>query len=200
MRALHRWVMLPVAIILVYLAVTGLAIQAIDIVALQSPGAKWSQEIASIREGPEGPPFFTGMTPPMPSAGDLTLAQLPAQMTAGIEAARAAAPGAGILSLELRELAGTPQAVVTVAGSPPRTFVVDTMTGTLAPAELENNARSLHDTVKAWHRGNIVGAAGVWINALTGVALLVLCLTGAILYFRMLEQRRKLGRRGLLWK
>jgi hypothetical protein len=102
--------------------------------------------------------------------------------------------------VELREIDGTPQAVVTLAGSQPRTLVINTSNGALAPAEVENNARSLHDTVKAWHRGNIIGAAGVWINAVTGTALLALCITGIVLYFRMLAQRRKVGRNGLLWK
>jgi uncharacterized iron-regulated membrane protein len=200
MRTVHRWIMLPFVIVLAYLAVTGLGMQGIDILALLMPGAGWSQEIASIREGPEGPPFFTGMAPPTRAANDLPVPALATQLSAGIAAARAAAPEAAITSVELRELDGTPQAVVTLAGTRRRTLLIDTGTGAVSPPEAENNARSLHDSVKAWHRGNIIGTAGIWINALTGVALLVLCVTGVVLYFRMLAQRKKIGRTGLLWK
>jgi uncharacterized iron-regulated membrane protein len=200
MRTIHRWVMLPVAIILAYLAITGIAIQGIDILALKFPGANSAQEIASIREGPEGPPFFTGMTPPALTASDLVVSKLATQLAAGLDAARAAAPDAGITSVELRQFNGVAQAVVTLGGAQPRTLVINTGTGSFAAADIENNARSLHDTVKAWHRGNIIGAAGVWINAITGACLLTLCFTGGVLYFRMLGQRRKTGRRGFLWK
>jgi uncharacterized iron-regulated membrane protein len=57
----------------------------------------------------------------------------------------------------------------------------------------------LHNLLKQLHTGSIIGLSGQWLDLLTGFAFMVLAITGILMYFSLLKQRRKLGRRGLFW-
>jgi uncharacterized iron-regulated membrane protein len=57
----------------------------------------------------------------------------------------------------------------------------------------------LHNLLKELHTGAIIGLSGQWLDLLTGLAFIVLAVTGILMYFKLLAQRRKLGRRGLFW-
>lgn len=58
----------------------------------------------------------------------------------------------------------------------------------------------LHNLLKELHTGSIIGLSGQWLDLLTGIAFVVLTVTGIVMYFSLLRQRRKIGRRGLFWK
>jgi uncharacterized iron-regulated membrane protein len=58
----------------------------------------------------------------------------------------------------------------------------------------------LHNLLKELHTGSIIGLSGQWLDLLTGFSFIVLSITGIVMYFSLLKQRRKLGRRGLFWK
>lgn len=57
----------------------------------------------------------------------------------------------------------------------------------------------VHNLLKELHTGSIIGLSGQWLDLLTGFAFIVLAVTGIVMYFNLLAQRRKLGRRGLFW-
>jgi len=57
----------------------------------------------------------------------------------------------------------------------------------------------LHNLLKELHTGSIIGLSGQWLDLLTGLSFIVLAVTGIVMYFNLLAQRRKLGRRGLFW-
>jgi uncharacterized iron-regulated membrane protein len=57
----------------------------------------------------------------------------------------------------------------------------------------------LHNLLKQLHTGSIIGLGGQWLDLLTGFAFIVLAVTGIVMYFSLLTQRRKLGRRRLFW-
>jgi len=55
------------------------------------------------------------------------------------------------------------------------------------------------NTLKAWHRGNIIGMPGQVLGLLVGLSLIVLVVTGVVLYFKLWVARRKAGRAGFFW-
>jgi uncharacterized iron-regulated membrane protein len=58
----------------------------------------------------------------------------------------------------------------------------------------------LHNLLKELHTGSIIGLSGQWLDLLTGLCFIVLTITGIVMYFSLLKQRRRIGRRGLFWK
>jgi hypothetical protein len=58
---------------------------------------------------------------------------------------------------------------------------------------------SKRNNLKAWHRGNIIGLPGQVVGLLVGLSLIVLVVTGVVLYFKLWAARRKAGRPGFFW-
>ena len=64
---------------------------------------------------------------------------------------------------------------------------------------------SARQTLKQWHRFwgpdfiSVRDKPGVYIEFLVGLAFLTFIVTGLVMYFRLLKQRRKLGRNQLFW-
>jgi uncharacterized iron-regulated membrane protein len=52
---------------------------------------------------------------------------------------------------------------------------------------------------KAWHRLNAIGDQNVWLNALVGIGLFVMIVTGLVLYFQLLLARRRAGLNAIFW-
>src|SRR5271156_5745431 len=48
----------------------------------------------------------------------------------------------------------------------------------------------LHNLLKELHTGSIIGLSGQWLDLLTGFAFVVLAVTGIMMYFSLLAQRR----------
>lgn len=84
-----------------------------------------------------------------------------------------------------------------LGGSPATAVPVPASGGSL----LANTALRLriHNLLKELHTGSIIGLSGQWLDLLTGFAFIVLAVTGIVMYFNLLAQRRRLGRRGLFW-
>jgi uncharacterized iron-regulated membrane protein len=55
-------------------------------------------------------------------------------------------------------------------------------------------------TAKQIHRGDIIGLSGRWIDLLSGLALLYLVLSGAVLYYQLWSNRRRKGKGALFWR
>ena len=62
MRRLHRWTMTVVALLLVYVATTGILIQLTDMKALYAHAPATDPNMQSIREGIMGPPGVAVIT------------------------------------------------------------------------------------------------------------------------------------------
>ena len=58
----------------------------------------------------------------------------------------------------------------------------------------------LHNLLKRLHTGEIVGLSGQFLDVATGVAFMVLSVTGIVMYFQMLLQRRDRGRPEWFWR
>jgi uncharacterized iron-regulated membrane protein len=209
MRTLHRWTMLVAAVLLVYVATTGITIQLIDMKSLYLHAPASDPNMQSIREGIMGPPGFAVI-----STEDYTAARLPAgvdpmKLLATVQtAARLAAPSETFSWVELRMDGTTPVGIVVTGGSSARRFEFNALTGEAigvpqiesAYAIFSRGPPSAHDTLKGFHRGDVIGKAGGWLSLLTGSALVVMVVSGLSVYFKMLAARSKGGRAAWFWR
>ena len=51
-----------------------------------------------------------------------------------------------------------------------------------------------------WHSGKAIGPVGVLLVFVSGIALVVLSVTGGIVYYDMWRRRKSAGKTGLFWK
>jgi len=202
-RTLHRWIMTVAAAFLLYMAVSGLLLQGDDLLALLHPGARSAPELKSIKEFAAGPPYFSVLSNVDEAAPPLAEAALPQMLRSGFATAERLAGDAPITAVELRTVGTRHQAVVTFgAAEQPQLAVIDADSGALiarGSALPPPEAESSHDAIKFWHRGNVLGLTGVWLNLLTGLSLAILAFSGVYLYLDMHARRRKLGTHGIFW-
>ena len=117
------------------------------------------------------------------------------------------APGAPIKIIRLRYFAGMPQGVVVYGGpDDTRQMAIDTATGGVAllsgpgyPPTGQPYGWQTDQILKRIHRGDFFGMTGRWFSLLTGLSLLFLSVSGAVMYLDMWRRRRKAGRSGLFW-
>jgi len=206
MRHLHRWTMTVAALFFIYVAITGVTIQLIDMGAIYSNAPAADPNMQSIREGIMGPPGFA-----LISTADYTALPLPtdADVHKMLETVRVAAretvPTEPFKWVELRMDGSAPVGIVSFAGVRPRQLKINAMTGTVigpvpdAPL-FERGPPSAHDFIKNLHRGNVVGPVGAWIDFLVGLALLFMVISGLSVYFKMLGPRVAAGRKDWFWR
>jgi hypothetical protein len=209
MRSLHRWTMTLAALLLLYVATTGILIQLTDMSALYAHAPANDPDMQSIREGIMGPPGFALIT-----TADYSAKRLPAgndlgAMLATVQtAARAAVPTEKFKWVELRMMGETPVGIVLVAGPDPRRLTFNALTGDAiggaipeSPfAAFSRGPPSTHDLFKGFHRGDVIGKAGAWISLLVALALMTMVGSGLTVYFKMLASRRESGRRAWFWR
>lgn len=56
-----------------------------------------------------------------------------------------------------------------------------------------------HQLAKQIHRGDFIGLSGRWMDLIAGVSIVLLSLSGAVMYFDLWNRRRRTGRRALVW-
>jgi hypothetical protein len=209
MRTLHRWTMVLASLFLLYVAVTGMAIQIVDLKSLLGHAPASDPNMQSIREGVMGPPGFTVIMPEDYTAAALPpVADAPKLLATVQAAARLVAPEEPFKWIELRMQGSIPVGVVSVAGTNARQLEFNALTGAAmgAPVVVSpfamfiRNAPSTHDFLKALHRGDVIGQTGAWFSLFTGIALFIMVISGLVMYFKLLAARSRAGRTGLFWK
>jgi uncharacterized iron-regulated membrane protein len=209
MRRLHRWTMALVALLLVYVATTGILIQLTDMKALYAHAPATDPDMQAIREGIMGPPGVAVITTTDYSANRLPGgSDLGALLETVQSAARAAIPIEKFKWVELRMMGGTPVGIVLVAGPNPRRLTFNALTGEaigeVTPespfAAFSRGPPSTHDLFKGFHRGDVIGKLGAWLSLLVALALMIMVVSGLALYFKMLLLRRESGRAALFWR
>lgn len=58
----------------------------------------------------------------------------------------------------------------------------------------------LHNTLQNIHAGYFMGTGGRILSILMAVGLLVLSITGIVMYLQMYKMRKKVNRHGWIWK
>ncbi len=202
MRSVHRIITIFVVIFTLYLGVTGTLIQLVDLRTLFTHAPAEDPNMASIREGINGPGSFQVI-----ANADYTGAVLPADLNLEttldkvLESARAAQGDVPLAYLELRMADGKPVGQVKANNQVLR---FDAITGdSLGPVVVPHEPQmpdSQRNTVKHLHRMTAIGDWTLWINVVVGVSLCVMLVTGLVMYVQLLSARARSKRSGLFWQ
>ncbi len=189
-RTLHRAVAVIAATFLVVIALSGI------VLATSSVGVA----INTVMQGGKRPGLTVDVSAPLMDA------ELPAMLHSTLSAYHSASPGTPVKALRLRYFAGMPQGVIVTGGEITRQLVYNTATsrsaGLSGPGYPETGMPfgwQVTQLAKKIHRGDFIGLSGRWMSLLTGLSLLYLSISGAVIYFELWNRRRQKGRRELFW-
>ena len=220
MRTVHRVLSLIAVVLLLYVGVTGTLIQLLDLTAIVTGKPESDPTMQSMNEGKFGNNIYSAVT-----LADWHGAALPGNIdvakgyATALAAFHRAKPDVVPAFVELRMIDG--RAVGQVAwpdphgtpdprrrGVPLSALAFDAVTG--APSRTTDlrgafPGPSWRQSLKQWHRCWGPGffgtrdTPGVYIEVVTGIGMWVLIITGLVMYFRLLKQRRKIKRPQLFW-
>ena len=184
MKNIHRWVGAIAALLLAFIALAGVAIQAEQMLNKEPrpPDAK--------------PP--TQAAKETVSKNAFTDQRIGEYLARALAAAHLASPGSPVLDIELRKRGESALARVTVASPEPQRLSFDADSG--EAAKPPPGPRDLRLTLIRLHRGDWFGVTGTVISVLCGVALTTIAFTGLWVYVQMFRRRLQLGRYGVFWK
>ncbi|HUO23393.1 MAG TPA: PepSY-associated TM helix domain-containing protein [Caulobacteraceae bacterium] len=189
-RTLHRGVATVAGIFLVVVVLSG------TFEAINSGGSAMYTIVHGGRPG-----LKADVSSPLTDAG------LPPMLHTTLTAFNAVKPNTAIKVLRLRYFAGMPQGIV-VAGGPDDTqqWAFNAATGGVAPLAAASYPPSgqtfgwqWDQIMKGIHRGDFIGLSGRMMSLLSGLSLIFLSASGAVMYVDLWAKRRKLGRNGLFW-
>ena len=202
MRPIHRIVGTIIMLFTLYIGVTGLMIQSVDLKAILSHAAATDPEMQAIRESIDGTDNFSVIAPTDYAAPALPVGfDFKAAMSTVLKSAHESTGGDTQLKyLELRMQNGKPVGLVQ-AGD--KTVRVDPANGTILPnppaRPRGGRPASMHQTFKSWHRASILSDKWEFLNALIGIGLFTMIVTGLLLYFQLLRARQRAGLNQVIW-
>src|SRR5437764_878196 len=163
MRKWHRWIALPAALLLLSVGITGVILQ-----FQQFFGAEEAEreKLATVTSS------YTLDTPSSDLAAKLERARV---------SVRAKVPDARLEAVEMQLKGDHPTVTLHVVGTNPRKFVVNANTGAIETDERDER----ESFILRLHTGEVFGDGGVVLGMFWGTALVVLVITGAILYWQM---------------
>jgi uncharacterized iron-regulated membrane protein len=175
-RTIHRWVSLPIAIIMLIVAISGIYLQFEEFGEGGGEGNRAQQAKSALPADAE--------------AADM--------LTKAIAAARAAKPELAAQRIELNFQRG--EAKVTIAeaggrGAPSVEYNAKTGEAIFK----DRPPPSLRGIMIGLHTGKTVGMTGLILVMLSGIILTVLSVTGLVVYYDMWRRRRAAGKGGLFW-
>lgn len=195
--AVHRALGLCAGALLLYVGVTGVVVQSVDLAAILRQAPATDPDMIAIRESLNGPGNYAVIAAP-----DYAAAALPADTDIPAAFARAAAHAtAPPRWIEMRMVNGHPVVQAMVEGAVRR---FDPANGQPLPdpptiAAPDGPSPSAHLAAKRWHRLWALGDGLLWIDALGGVALGMLVCFGLAMWWRLWRARLRMGRRALWW-
>ena len=204
LRGWHRIVSIVVVAVTLYLGLTGTLIELIDWRTIVTAPPPTDANLRAMREDFTGPSNFL-----VEQAEDYTAAKLPADdrleglLGTVVSGARHAVGSAPFRYVELRVVDGRPLGQVKTQGNELR---FDATTGAamgkvpMSPIdERKGPPESQRNTVKHLHRMTTFGDWALWINVCVGTGLMVLLVTGLIVYIKAYAARLKMGRVNPFW-
>lgn len=176
MRKIHRWLSTCAIFFLLFVAATGVILQ-----------------IQKISGGDEDDPDNIHVSDALATTTPPTLYS--AMLDRTLARARERAPGKPIVSITLR-MGEQPQGIVVLAGDPGRKITVAARNGQV----LTDESYEAESLIMRIHDGEIFGDTGVVLGVLWGSALVILCITGFVVYFDLYRRRAKLrGKWQIFW-
>lgn len=206
MRKIHRILAIFAIFFGLYMSVSGILLQSIDLKTILSHAPASDANLRAIREGRDGPANFQVATD-----ADFTAQALPAAfdydraLATVMPAARRELAGADARFVEFRMVDGRPVGQVSSNGKVLRIdasdgrVLIGADTAAPPPAAVAGNRPALRNTVKNFHRMLAYGDIGQILFVVFAIGMCVMLATGLILYFRMLAMRRRMHRRALFW-
>ena len=213
MRPIHRIIGTLILVFTLYFGVTGSIVQLVDLRTIASQAAPTDPDMMAIRESLDGPPNYGVIQPAdyaetaLPEGYDFNSA-----LSTTLKSARSfVGAGVPLRYLELRVNDGKAVGLVQwgdpaiggPGGRPANIIRFDPATGATLPNPLPTSRRDAQQSVrgkaKAWHRLNAIGDQNVWLNALVGMCLFVMIVTGLALYVQLLRARRRAGLKPIFW-
>ncbi len=180
MRKIHRWVGLPAAIFLVVTSITGVWLECVKFFGAEEGERERIRDMVS----------------------PVTAATVGGDFAAGFEKGRiTAASRGGSQPLEkmLWQLKGETPAITFFFGPEGqragRRIVVNARTG----AMLNEEPYDEDSFILKLHSGEALGDGGMVVGMLWGVALLVLTVSGTVIYFKMKPRKPQTGLRRVFW-
>jgi uncharacterized iron-regulated membrane protein len=199
-RPVHRIIGSIIFLFALYLAVTGSVIQIVDLRALLTHAPGTDKEMIQIHEGLNGPTNYVVIQPTDYVATPLSAnLDLNSALATVLHAARAAkGDSVPFKFVDLRVADGKPIGIVR-AGD--QNLFVNAATGAVLPTPPRAAApeKSIHLTFKLLH---VLRGTSNWITLLhivTGTGLFIMTITGLVLYFQMLNARRRANLKGFFW-
>ena len=173
-RKWHRWVSLPLILVLALAIVTGIALQV--------------EELDHI--GGDGRVTPTVSTLPKDAV-------VLAELERALVAARQANPNFAAQRIELNYAEDKPVAKFLITPRGGASVEVD-LASSIAQAKAAPPA-SFHGFIIRLHTGQYFGATGIILVMAAGLALLFLAVSGGLLYFQMWRNRRSRGKSLIFW-
>lgn len=198
LMAWHRLIALATLPLLLYVVVTGLGIEAADIVALTRHAPATAPDMLMMRQHIYGPPNYAVVSAPDYAAPALpkTL-DMAAALARTVALGRQAAPGATLRLAELRWADNRVAGHVQMDG---QHMLFDLASGRrlsdslLPPPEPPRGFPSTRSNFKFFHRFNYLGQMATALDGIAGIAFALMMLTGLRHYFRLLKARRRVDR------
>ncbi|MGC3981281.1 MAG: PepSY-associated TM helix domain-containing protein [Steroidobacteraceae bacterium] len=209
MRKFHRWVSAAAMALLAWVAITGVLLALLGITVKYLPPLNNNNAATAFEiDANASPQNSADAQRRLTSALHTALSSVPASRYTDID-------------VQLQMVDGVPRTAVNLNGELTRQLLIDADQGTALAAPVTRRQTeiaaeaaglkewqikflkmrtTLHVVLERLHRGNIIGITGQAMDILTGVAFIILCITGIFMYFEMLGRRRKLGRNDLFWK
>jgi uncharacterized iron-regulated membrane protein len=189
-RSLHRAIALVAVLFLSVIALSGIVLSTSSVgVAVNS----------SLHHG-QRPGLTADVSSPLADS------ELPAMLRTTLTAFHLANPGRPVKAVRLRSFAGMKQGIVIAGGDETTQHVFNAVSGRAAseteagyPSTDMTYGWQIDQIAKQIHRGDFFGLTGRWIDLLSGLSLLYLATSGAVIYFELWNRRRKAGRRQLVW-
>lgn len=202
LRYWHRFVTIFIVIFTLFLGITGVLIQSVDLRSILFRYPANDANVMAMREAFDGPGDFI-----VRQSSDYTAQSLPsafnyeAALGTVIRVARSVDGGGQPSYLEFRMVDGRPVGQIGVG---PGHVRIDPKDGTVievtaADKQESQSPASIRNDFKHLHRMTTFGDYALIINLLVSVGLVVLLVTGTIIYYRLWKQRRKMKRPNLFW-
>ncbi|MDE1182595.1 PepSY-associated TM helix domain-containing protein [Paraburkholderia sp.] len=206
MLYIHRWISVVAGLVIIFICVTGLTMQSMDMFANVTHQPASNPTIQEFRQHLNGPDNYAVISDP-----DYTASVLPvgldkyAALVRVAAAGRAAEPGQPMRLVELRMVGNRVAGQVKMGG---KRLLYDALTGArlpdsqLPPADPNEISKGLRAETKNWHKfafNQVLLQKASTVNLVAGTAVISLMVTGLIQYFRMLNRRQSAGKAQMFW-
>jgi uncharacterized iron-regulated membrane protein len=202
LRTTHRLCGITILIVLIYLSITGLMMQSIDLYQIFTTHKEpVDPDIVGnlVRQGGE----FTILAP---SDKNAPVLPLPSNIYASIQTVlHSVRTALGNDPLRYVEFRMNGSRLIGIVETQKVNASVDAVTGAflqmslVPPAPSVTRLDRLRYRIKEFHRMTIYGNWALWINVVVGLALFAMIITGTCLYVKMWSERRKQGLSGFFW-